>query len=361
MGVHDGVSDNPAGVNTGAGLADTAQVSAGPNTHNVDTATLTPILAAVLLVLLSVAAWRTKWRAPVAPLPAPPRRRLSAPTLEQLTRPVAVVVGASRGLGLETARILASQGTHTVVLTSRTVPSGRAAITSIKHPDRSNALLYAPLDIRDSEQREHFVSWLGETFSESSIVAVVVNAGITDKSLNDPVTAQAVIETNSVGTVDLATKLLSKLTFAPNPRLVFVTSQRGRRSLVSGAAQTAITFAAAAQSITPALRATQAYLALRRDNSDSSTWERQGWPAKDAYGVSKLLLGVAVQALANVTSRTHPDMSVVAVCPGWCRTDMGTSMAPRSVADGAKYIAELAASEALVSGHMYSDGAVVPW
>jgi carbonyl reductase 1 len=299
-----------------------------------------------------------------------PGRRLAAPSAAQLAQPVVVVVGASRGLGLETVKTLAcpvppvpdhdpgGAQPYTVVLTARTLASGRAAITSITQPSRANVLLYAPLDIRKADHRQDFVGWLREAFPNQGIAAVILNAGVADQGKKtDAETAQRVIDTNFLGTVSL----LSELTlardaprFANGIRFIVVTSRRGRRSIVTGAALAEIDAAAAAESPAAAVALATKYMAVRGSSVD-------GWPTSDVYGVSKLLLVAAVMATANAVRRSHPEALVVSVCPGWCRTDMGTAMAPRSAIDGAKSIASIVTLPSLETGRMYSDAKVVSW
>jgi NAD(P)-dependent dehydrogenase (short-subunit alcohol dehydrogenase family) len=296
--------------------------------------------------------------------------RVSAPTPAQQGQPVVVVVGASRGLGLETVKQLAASGGSTLVLTARTGSSGLAALASIPDTLRENVVVYAPLDIREPSHHIAFSSWLKQVFPSRSITAVVLNAGVADKGATEKgvATARLVIETNAVGTTALIKALLPLLTgdnhaptIADDARFVVVASRRGRRDLVSGAARSSVNAAAADASPDAALALAQRYLELRSRRVDE--WQAEGWPPGDAYGVSKLILGAAVEATANTLRQQHPQASLVGVCPGWCRTDMGSMMASRSVEDGAGSIVRLVElpASSIVSGAMYSDGRVVPW
>jgi NAD(P)-dependent dehydrogenase (short-subunit alcohol dehydrogenase family) len=65
-----------------------------------------------------------------------------------LSGKVAVVTGASGGLGLETARALASAGA-TVVLGVRTDEKGAAAVTTITEQVPDARVEYATLDLGD--------------------------------------------------------------------------------------------------------------------------------------------------------------------------------------------------------------------
>lgn len=87
-----------------------------------------------------------------------------------------------------------------------------------------------------------------------------------------------------------------------------------------------------------------------------------GSSAAPAYAASKAALnrGTALLA-AEMKAR---GVTVNAVDPGWCRTDMGGAAAPRSATDGALSILHLVESSTRVvgSGKLFSArGAPVDW
>jgi NAD(P)-dependent dehydrogenase (short-subunit alcohol dehydrogenase family) len=81
--------------------------------------------------------------------------------------------------------------------------------------------------------------------------------------------------------------------------------------------------------------------------------ERAGF-SRDPYGVSKAL----VNALARAWSLEFPLRTVVAVSPGWVRTDMGGSSAPGTVAQGVARLVAAVSGE-VRSGAYYADGVPV--
>jgi NAD(P)-dependent dehydrogenase (short-subunit alcohol dehydrogenase family) len=85
----------------------------------------------------------------------------------------------------------------------------------------------------------------------------------------------------------------------------------------------------------------------------------KGWPS-NAYRVSKALMN----ALVRVTAPALRARGIVlnAVCPGWVRTDMGGSAAPRSVEEGAAGIVWAATLPAGgPSGGFFRDGHAIGW
>ena len=68
----------------------------------------------------------------------------------------------------------------------------------------------------------------------------------------------------------------------------------------------------------------------------SGQYARKGWP-RSAYRVSKAALNALTRLLAEELKGRG--VKVNAICPGWVRTRMGGSSAPRSVEEGADTIA----------------------
>jgi NAD(P)-dependent dehydrogenase (short-subunit alcohol dehydrogenase family) len=76
------------------------------------------------------------------------------------------------------------------------------------------------------------------------------------------------------------------------------------------------------------------------------------------YGVSK----AGVNAFTDALSTQYPGLLVNAVCPGWVRTEMGGSGAPRSVEKGAETPVWLARFEpGGPSGRLWRDKSAIEW
>jgi NAD(P)-dependent dehydrogenase (short-subunit alcohol dehydrogenase family) len=87
--------------------------------------------------------------------------------------------------------------------------------------------------------------------------------------------------------------------------------------------------------------------------SDMGTWS-------PAYSASKTTLN-AVTCLFAAALR-EKRIAVNSVCPGWCRTEMGGSNAPRSVEEGAGGIVWLAAdAPPEKTGLFFRDKQVIDW
>ena len=79
-----------------------------------------------------------------------------------------------------------------------------------------------------------------------------------------------------------------------------------------------------------------------------------------AYNVSKAALNAITRVLAD--DLRGRGILVNSVCPGWVRTDMGGSSAPRSVKEGAASVlwAALLAEDGPTGG-FFRDGRPLPW
>ncbi|HMA26810.1 MAG: SDR family oxidoreductase [Solirubrobacterales bacterium] len=192
---------------------------------------------------------------------------------------VALVSGASRGIGAEIARKLASDHGFLVFAGARN-PDDVAAREEIE-PIR--------LDVTDQASiaaaRERIESDPGR------LDALVNNAGVygdpTGAADYDLGRAHEVLEVNTFGPWRLTQALLPLLRGSSSPRIVNVSSGAGQLSDMNG--------------------------------------------GRAAYRLSK----AALNALTRTLASDERGIKVNTMCPGWVRTDMGGSAAPRSVEEGA--------------------------
>jgi NAD(P)-dependent dehydrogenase (short-subunit alcohol dehydrogenase family) len=227
---------------------------------------------------------------------------------------VAVVTGASQGLGLETVRGLAGRGLH-IVLTARTesaVAKGLAALDGGDVEGRT-------LDVGDDDSVAAFFDWLEG--SHGRIDALVNNAGRLTGSYNEslsevaPADVIALLDNNAMSALRTTARALAMMNAAGYGRIVNVSSAMGQLSDMGGGSV--------------------------------------------AYRVSKAALNVITrvghaEAVKNV--------KVNSVCPGWVRTDMGGSSAPRTLEEGASGIVWAATLPANgPSGGFFRDGKRIEW
>jgi NAD(P)-dependent dehydrogenase (short-subunit alcohol dehydrogenase family) len=232
---------------------------------------------------------------------------------------VALVTGANRGLGLETARQLATKG-YRVILTARNEPAGIAAAERLQGDGLD--VSYHALNVTDEAAVERLRQHVIDSFGR--LDALINNAGVFPDPT--PGTAESSIfeakpeplrtgfETNTLAPLRLCQRLIPLM--QGQGRVVNVSSGMGQLSEMNG-----------------------------------------GCPA---YRLSKTALNAVTRIFADELSGTG--VKVNSVCPGWVRTDMGGPEAELSVAEGAAGIVWAATlPDDGPSGGFFRHGKPIDW
>jgi len=142
-----------------------------------------------------------------------------------LTGRRAVVTGGASGIGVETARALASAGAE-VTLAVRNTAAGERTAADIIETTGNNHVYVAPLELADRESVQAFATnWDGP------LHILVNNAGVMAEPLNrTPEGWEHQFATNHLGHFGLATGLHSALAQAGGARIVSVSSSAHLRS-----------------------------------------------------------------------------------------------------------------------------------
>jgi NAD(P)-dependent dehydrogenase (short-subunit alcohol dehydrogenase family) len=233
-------------------------------------------------------------------------------------RPVAVVTGGNRGVGLEVCRQLATLG-YAVVLGSRDPRRGELAAKEID--PEGDRITPCHIEVDNSMNVARLGDWVRERFGR--VDAIVNNAstlpdlwaiaGNTDLS---PV-AEA-LDINLFGAWRVTQALLPLLRSSPRPRVVNVSSEGGSIALMNG--------------------------------------------GRPAYSVSKAALNALTRLLAG---ELHRDGILVnAVCPGWTSGEgtQGGGGGRRSAAQGAASVVwAVTLPNGGPTGTFTRDGRELPW
>jgi NAD(P)-dependent dehydrogenase (short-subunit alcohol dehydrogenase family) len=230
---------------------------------------------------------------------------------------VALVTGANRGLGFETARQLLAKGL-VVVLAGRDTNALERARGTLGADDRRRAVS-VELDVTNVETISAARRAIGEQVG--SIDVLVNNAAVLLGESDDvlaisPDDYRRTFETNVFGIVEVCRAFVPPMARARYGRVVNVSSGAGQLATMSSYAP--------------------------------------------AYAMSKAALNAFTRILAD---RYRADGVLVnAVDPGWVRTDMGGPSAPRSPQEGADTIVWLATlPDGGPTGEFFRDRRAIEW
>jgi NAD(P)-dependent dehydrogenase (short-subunit alcohol dehydrogenase family) len=229
---------------------------------------------------------------------------------------VALVTGANRGIGLEIARQLARHGL-TVVIGARDAKSGEAAAAEL-----GGTVAAEPLDVTDAAGVERAVRAIGDRFGRLDVLVnnagILIDEGKAASTVSLDVVAKT-LETNLLGAWRLSQAVIPDMRRGGYGRIVNVSSAMGTLDDL----------------------------------------ERSGG-GSPAYRLSKAALDALTILLAS--ELRGENILVNAAIPGWVRTRMGGSGAPRSVEQGADTVVWLAMlPDGGPSGRLFQDRKPLDW
>jgi len=261
----------------------------------------------------------------------------------------ALVTGANRGLGRETARQLAAGGLR-VIVTARDAADARATADAlaagIKAPGSITALPL-PLDVADAAKVAAAADHLRA--AGAALDVLVNNAGIAMDGFNAEV-ARRTIDVNVFGALRVTEALLPLM--PAGGTIVMVSSGMGELGGFDDRLRARFTDPALTRgALADLARSFVADVAAGRHRE-------RGWPSS-AYRVSKIALNALVRVWAPELAAR--EIIINAVCPGWVRTDMGGRDASRSVEEGAASIVWAALREREPTGGFFRDGRRIDW
>lgn len=150
-----------------------------------------------------------------------------------MTKKVALVTGANKGIGFEVARGLGKAG-HTVLLGARNGAAGEKATSQLRAEGLD--VYFVELDVSRIDTINAAAARISKEYGR--LDALVNNAGILDPEDGPPGSVsidglRRVMETNFIGAAAVAQKMLPLLRAASAPRIVNVSSGLGSLTLNS--------------------------------------------------------------------------------------------------------------------------------
>lgn len=239
---------------------------------------------------------------------------------------VALITGANRGIGLETAKQLGEKGI-TIVAAARTALAAEETASKLKQ--RGIDAYALQLEVTSEADRKAAAKYIEEKFGKLDIL--INNAGVSSATGFANVTSQVtdeelerVFDTNLFAVVGLTRELLPLLKKSDAGRIVNLSSILGSLTLHADPASPIANF---------------------------KTF---------AYDASKAALNAYSIHLAHELKDTP--IKVNSAHPGWVKTDMGTDAAPMEIPDGAKTSVALALlGPDGPSGRFIHLGQELPW
>ncbi|XP_061601496.1 carbonyl reductase [NADPH] 1 [Cololabis saira] len=271
---------------------------------------------------------------------------------------VAVVTGSNKGIGLAIVRSLCKQFQGDVYLTARDVGRGQEAVQALSSEGLKP--LFHQLDINDLNSIITAAAFFKEKYGEVDIL--VNNAGIAFKVADTAlfaVQAEVTLKTNFFATRDMLTHFMPLI--KAGGRVVNVSSFVGSRTLNQCSPELQQRFRSEDITEDELTGLMQRFV----DEAKRGEHKQGGWP-ETAYGMSKTGLTTLSMILARRLSKERPNDGILlnACCPGWVRTDMAGSKAPKSPDEGAitpVFLALLPPGAAGPHGKFVSDKEVQPW
>jgi NAD(P)-dependent dehydrogenase (short-subunit alcohol dehydrogenase family) len=221
-----------------------------------------------------------------------------------MTEAIALITGANKGIGLETARQLGSGGA-TVLVGARDEARGRDAERVLRAEGIDARFIC--LDVTSEGTARKAAEWIDAEFGLLDVL--VNNAGIASSGGLPSETSVArmreVIETNVLGVITVTNAMLPLLRRATAGRIVNVSSELGSVTLMS--------------------------------DKSSPMWDL---PPSVSYPMSKSALNMVTAMYARELTGTP--VKVNAANPGYCATDLNGHSGFRTAAEGASVSVHLA-------------------
>jgi NAD(P)-dependent dehydrogenase (short-subunit alcohol dehydrogenase family) len=223
---------------------------------------------------------------------------------------IAIVSGSNRGIGKEIVKQLVEKG-FKVIATGRSLEN----LQEIANEQGSNVIPVA-VDVSSDHSCELFSLFLKENYKKIDVL--INNAGIMGKtriSSFDLAQIEKVMNTNFYGALRLSKAVFPLLKNSDDGRIINVSSGMGELGSLDG--------------------------------------------SHAAYRLSKWALNGFTIMLADDLKDTN--IIVNAMCPGWCKTEMGGSEAPRTAAMGAETVVWLATEKKIPNGKFFRYNKIIAW
>ena len=248
-----------------------------------------------------------------------------------------LITGANRGIGYKVSESLSNKG-KSIILTGRNEEKVKTASLNFSNSK------YLQLDVSNKRSIEDLPKRMKEK-GITEISALINNAGILQPGWN-ATNFERTMNTNLFGPLRLIETLFPFLQV--NGKIINVSA---------GILGKVTELSPEYQEIIANITNVNEIFAIPFNENDTLMTKKP----TSTYSLSKALLNKATQLLAKDFEKKEKQVKIAAVCPGWCKTDLGTAKAPREASRGADSITWLIDNDDYPSGSYYRDGKPIPW
>jgi len=239
------------------------------------------------------------------------------------SHPLAIVTGASRGLGFETATALAARG-FDIALIAKDQDRLEAAAQTIREGNQVQVSTFS-CDLEDSQQVQELIASMNQALAIPQLL--ILAHGVMSEKMSKTLKTtyeewRRVMAINLDSVFQLVNGIVPAMAQARNGRVVIFSACLGRMSGPGNAGGLA------------------------------------------PYRISKAGVNALVRNLAHETGLGARGILVDATCPNHSRTDMGGPDAPRSAQEGAAtaiWLATRTFNPGDATGLLWEDEQIVPW
>ncbi|KRX00634.1 hypothetical protein PPERSA_00861 [Pseudocohnilembus persalinus] len=231
-----------------------------------------------------------------------------------------LITGANKGLGFGMVKELYKNSSqkYKILLSARSEERGNQAVQELKKIDAQNEVQFLQLEIGDFESHKKAIQYLKE--NNIQIDVLVNNAGIAledqDSKCND-----RVFQINYRGTIEFTKQIMELL--SDDAKILFISSTLGQLK----------NFDQNIQEILSQENITESQINQFAQEFIDGKFESKCYPLSKAC-LNAWIKNQGVKLL-------KPEQNMFIICPGWCRTDLGSQNAQKSIEEGISYPLEL--------------------
>lgn len=262
-----------------------------------------------------------------------------------------LVTGANRGIGLEICRQLDAKNIQ-VILCSRDIEKGNKAARTL-----SENVIVRQLDVTSEKSIKNLYSFVAERIGKIDVLINNAALGTSAQETSGKAATKKFIKKYLSGAYNVIKKAKPYIgksnLFNENIRAATVSLSKAREIMETNFYGPWRII----QYFIPLLEKSKQGKIINVSSGMGALSNLSG--SYPAYSLSKAALNSLTVMLAN--ELLAKDIKVNAVCPGWVKTEMGGSDAPRNVSEGAETIVWLACNEDIPTGKFIKDKLIIDW